>query len=165
MPLKPTWCGRFEEILEALHSLPHPWVDRSVVEETFRVSPRRAQQLLAPCVIRRIGTSGIADRELFIDYLRRIVSGEDAEYERRRRERVASSVTRWRKERIEQPRLLVEAPVSIVNQEFESLPDGVELGPGFVTVRFNTREEALQKLLALAMAMGRDLEKFGELTS
>jgi hypothetical protein len=56
--------------------------------------------------------------------------------------------------------VLVEAPAAIVDQELATLPQGVELGPGVVSVRFNTSQEALEKLLALAMAIGRDFAEF-----
>ena len=34
------------------------------------------------------------------------------------------------------------------------------LAPGQITVRFTTTQEALEKLLALGMAIGNDLERF-----
>jgi hypothetical protein len=61
----------------------------------------------------------------------------------------------------EKPRVLVEAPTLIVNQEFEALPPGVHLSPGRIVLDgFSTPEEAKQKLLALIMAMGNDPDGF-----
>ena len=51
----------------------------------------------------------------------------------------------------------MEAPVSVVKQEFDDLPSGVRLSPGRIVIEeFETSEEAMRKLLALAMAMGND---------
>ena len=59
--------------------------------------------------------------------------------------------------------MLVEAPVRILAQQFASLPDGVTLEPGQITVRFAAPREALEKLLALAMAIGNDFARFENL--
>lgn len=85
--------------------------------------------------------------------------------ERRRRHRVAEVLAELRRQWIEQPRVPVEAPSSIVNQEFANLPDGVELTPGKVTVSFRNAQEGLEKLLALAMAIGNDVEGFERRTA
>ena len=64
------------------------------------------------------------------------------------------------KDRLERPQLLVEAPVRIVNQELENLPAGIQLEPGQITVTFDQPQQALEKLLALAMAIGNDFDRF-----
>ena len=40
-------------------------------------------------------------------------------------------IDRLRRERLEHPQLLVEAPVEVVSQELQSLPAGVRLEPLF----------------------------------
>lgn len=42
-----------------------------------------------------------------------------------------------------EPQLLVEAPTSVVNQEFENLPAGVRLEPGRITVEFDQPQQGL----------------------
>ena len=160
MPDKPTWCGHLEEIVRDLRSLPYPWVDRSTLERVLGVRRRRAQQILQPCVRQQAGSNGVADREELIAHLERLASGESVYYERRRRQQVATVLSKLDRAWREQPRALVEAPVTIVNQEFRDLPAGVSLRPGEITVRFATAVEALEKLLALAMAAGNDLDGF-----
>lgn len=152
------WLGHLDEILAELASLPHPWVDRATVERVFRVGRRRAQQILAPCVSLQIGSNGLADRELFLAHLRQLAAGDTASYERRRRQRLAHTLDGLRS--AWQSRVPVEAPVSIVNQAFADLPPGITLAPGQITVQFATTQEALEKLLALAMAIGNDFERF-----
>jgi hypothetical protein len=41
-------------------------------------------------------------------------------------------------------------------------PEGVELAPGSITVRFREPDEALQKLMALALAIGQNRPAFEE---
>ena len=154
------WLGNLDEILSQLASLPNPWVDRATIEILLGVGRRRAQQILAPCVSFQIGSNGLADRNRLIAHLRRLASGETASYERRRRQRLAQSLdsfrTAW------QTRVPVQAPTAIVNQRFADLPAGIDLAPGLITVKFQTSHQALEKLLALAMAIGNDFERFDQ---
>jgi hypothetical protein len=163
MPDKPTWCGHLEEIARELRALPYPWVDRSTVERVLGVRRRRAQQILQPCVRQQVGTNSVADREELIAHLTRLASGESVYYERRRRRQLANVLTNLDRAWREQPRTLIEAPLAIVNQELTELPAGVMLRPGEITVRFSTAVEALQKLLAIAMAAGNDIDGFEKL--
>jgi hypothetical protein len=95
-----------------------------------------------------------------ISHLRRLAGGEEAYYERRRRRKVAEMLSQLQKEHLAQPRLVVEAPLQVVNQEFENLPEGVRLEPGRITLSFTEPQQALEKLLALAMAISNDFDRF-----
>jgi len=160
MPAKPAWLSQINDIVRELEALPRPFVDRATVEFLLGVGRRRAQQILAPCVTDRVGASGLADRDSLIDRLRRVADGEDGYYERQRRRKVGQILAQLHKERLERPQLLVEAPVQILTQEFENLPAGVRLEPGQITVTFDQPQEALEKLLALAMAISNDSDLF-----
>lgn len=163
MPDKPTWCGHLEEAIAELRALPYPWVDRLALERVLRVRRRRAQQILEPCVRQQVGTNGVADREELITHLRQLAAGETIHYERRRRERFAETMRKLNRAWTEQTKTLVEAPTAIVNQELENLPSGVKLERGRLTVEFSTAVEALEKLLAVAMAVGNDMDRFERL--
>jgi hypothetical protein len=160
MPAKPAWIGKIEDVIRQLESLPRPFVDRATLEFLLGVGRRRAQQIMAPCITDRVGANGLADRNLLIERLRRLSEGEDGHYERQRRLKLAEVLGRLRKERLEQPQLLVEAPVAVLTQEFENLPGGVRLDPGRITVEFEEPQQALEKLLALAMAIANDPLRF-----
>ena len=162
MPDKPIWCGHLEEIARRLRELPDVWVDRALLQKLLGCGPRRAQQILAPCVSRRIGGNGLARREALLEHLRRLSAGEQQHYERRRRQRLAEYLEGLRQIRLKQPPVLVEAPASVLNQKLDGLPEGVVIAPGQITIRFHTTTEALEKLLALAMAIGNDRERFEE---
>ena len=154
------WLGHLDEILTELIALPQPWVDRATVERVLGVGRRRAQQILAPCVSFHIGSNGLADRDRLIAHLRQMASGETASYERRRRHHLAQTLDSLRA--AWQTRVSVQAPTSIVNQVFADLPAGIEFAPGRITVNFETTRQALEKLLALAMAIGNDFERFDQ---
>jgi hypothetical protein len=160
MPDKPLWCARLEEIGQELGGLADPWVDRSILEQALGIGRRRAQQILAPCVTRQIGRNGLARREAVLEHLRRLSAGEQQHYEWRRRRRLAGYLEGLRQARLRQPPVLVEAPASVLGQKLDDLPGGVAVAPGQITVRFQTATEALEKLLALAMAIGNDRERF-----
>jgi len=165
MPAKPAWSARLDEIIAELERQPRPFVDRAAIEFLLGVGPRRAQQIIAPCVTDRVGVNGLADRNRIVARLRELAAGEEAWYERRRRQKLGAVIDRMRRAWVDRPPVLVEAPVSVVNQEFADLPPGIELAPGRITVRFDHPEQALQKLLALAMAIGNDRARFDRLTS
>ena len=160
MPAKPTWYSQIDHIVKELQASPRPFVDRPTVEFLLGVGRRRAQQIMAPCITERVGSNGLANREVFIDRLRRLAEGDERFYEVQRRRRVADLIEGLRKERLSQPQLLVEAPVRVVNQKLENLPPGVYVQGGRIVVEFDEPQEALEKLLALAMAISNDLEKF-----
>ena len=164
MPAKPVWYSKINDVIRELERLPRPFVDRATVEFLLGVGRRRAQQIMGPCVTDRIGANGLADRNALIERLRQLGEGEDGYYERNRRRKVAQVLAELRKERLERPQLLVEAPVQVVAQEFENLPAGVSLAPGRITVEFDEPREALEKLLALAMAIGNNFDRFDTIT-
>jgi hypothetical protein len=163
MPDKPTWCGHLDVVVEELRALPYPLVDRQTVERLLHVRRRRAQQILQPCVRQQIGANGLADREELIAHLRSLASGDSIYYESRRRQRLARTLSSLNQAWTERTQTFVEAPTMIVNQELADLPAGVLLRPGEIVVRFSTPVEALEKLLAVAMAAGNDLDGFERL--
>jgi hypothetical protein len=95
--------------------------------------------------------------------LKRLASGDGAYYEKQRRQRLAQALDGLRRAAMEQPKLLVESPTAAVNQEFANLPHGVSVSPGAISITFSSPSEALQKLLALAMAIGNDFNQFEQM--
>lgn len=162
MPARPRWFGKLNHAIEVLAALPRPIVSRALIEELLGVGRRRAQQILSPCVADWIGGSGVADRDVVIAHLRRLAQGEDAYYETRRQRKVAAVVEELRRDRIARPRLLVTAPLE---REFGALPSGVFVGPGKIEIEFASAQEALEKLAALAMAIGSDFDRFDRMVS
>jgi len=160
VPAKPVWYRNLPAIVTQLKAHPHPYVDRATVEFLLGIGRRRAQQIMAPCITDRVGTNGLADRDRLIARLQGLAEGDDCHYERLRRRKVAEVLDRLRLERLDRPQLLVEAPVQVVNQELENLPKGIQLEPGRIIVSFSEPQQALEKLLALAMAISNDFDRF-----
>jgi hypothetical protein len=102
----------------------------------------------------------MAGREGLIAHLKRLAAGDEAHYERRRRQKLAQVLERLRQEALARPQVLVEAPAAVLSQEFANLPDGVSVSPGAIAIKFSSPSEALQRLLALAMAIGNDFSEF-----
>jgi hypothetical protein len=111
-------------------------------------------------VTRQVGANGVADREELIAHLKRLAAGDEAHYERRRRQRLALVLDGLRQAALTQPKVLVEAPTAVLNRELADLPDGVSITPGAISITFSSPNEALERLLALAMAIGNDLNEF-----
>lgn len=164
MPAKPLWYSKINDIVRELRSLPHPFVDRATLERLLGVGRRRAQQILAPCITEHIGANGLADRDRLIAHLERLAQSDDGYYENARRRKFAQVLERLRQERLASPQVLIEAPAHIVHQEMEHLPAGIHLAPGTLRIEFEEPQQALEKLLALAMAIGNDLDRFERLT-
>jgi hypothetical protein len=161
VPDKPIWYTRLEAAIEQLEALPFPWVDRAALEFALGVGRRRAQQILQPLVRQTIGKNGLANREEVIRYLRSLAAGDAVSFEIERRDRLHSILNQLHREQKEKPRVLVEAPTAVVNQELDTLPPGVHLSPGRILLDgFSTPQEAKQELLALIMAMGNDPDGF-----
>ena len=164
MPARPRWISSIDRILSELAAIEEPWVDRQTVQQLLDVQPRRAQQIMAPCVSRTVGTSALADRHHLIAHLRAMAASETAVAERLRRRRVAATIRSLSLQRLRMPKVLIEAPETVLRQSITSLPPGVELGPGQILVRFDSPRDGLEKLLALAMAVGNDYALFERLT-
>lgn len=161
MPDKPFWYYRLDEAIEQLEKSPHPFVDRAILEFVLGIGRRRAQQILQPLVRRTLGKNGLAAKDEVIAHLRHLAAGDKAYFEKQRRHRLHAILDELHRRAREQPRVLVEAPTAVVNQELESLPSGVHLSPGHIQIDgFRTADEAKQKLLALILAIGNDPDGF-----
>ena len=166
MPDKPLWLERIPEAIQELEESPEPWVHRSTLETLLRIGRRRAQQLLAPLADCRIGASLVASRPDVIEHLKRVAAGDQTWYEDRRQKRLWALLEPVRREWATQPPVLVEVPQAQIQRverdDFDGLPAGVELAPGSITLRFQEPEEALQKLMALAMAISQNRLAFDQ---
>jgi hypothetical protein len=169
MPDKPLWLDRLPEAIRQVRQSSEPWIDRPALESLLGIGRRRAQQLLSPLAKRRIGTSLVARSVDVLAHLERIAAGEETYYEDQRRKQLWENLSEVRIEWVRQPPVLVEVSTAQVRQievhDFDGLPGGVELGPGCITVRFGEPDEALRKLMALALAISRNRGAFDERVS
>lgn len=156
MPDKPLWLGKLPAAITTFEALDFPWIDSAMLRDQLEISARRAQQIIRPMVRHLLGRNGLAHRDDVIAHLRRLATGDAARYEARRVARLNAILSKARAT----PRVLVEAPVRLGRIDVAGLPPGVTLAPGSIHLRFAAPEEALEKLLALAMAIGNDMEGF-----
>ena len=165
MPDKPCWSATLDQVIAQLQALPCPDVDSGVLAQLLGLKRRRAQQILQPLVGRTVGRSSLIARDSVIRHLRTLVSGEVVEAEKQRRARLEAHLAEARTAAL-QPKVLVEAPATVIHQQLANLPAGVSLAPGRIVLEgFQTVEEAKQQILALIMALGNDPEGFEDLVT
>ncbi len=153
------WYGRLDAVIAQLKALPYPLVDRATLEQLLGVGRRRAQQILQPCVTHTVGASSLADRDRLIEHLKRVATSDAAFFEQRRHQRVIREIAKLRQAWLEHPQVMVEAPTQIMSQTFAGLA-GVKVSPGCIIVEFDSPQAALERLLALSMAIGNDFQTF-----
>ena len=56
-----------------------------------------------------------------------------------------------------------KVPAETMSAKLANLPEGVSVAPGRIEVRFDGAENALERLFALAQALGNDYVRFEEL--
>ena len=158
MPPQPQWLLRVPEILEDLKALEIPVLDRASLERLFALKRWQAIQLLHRFGGYQVGRTFLVDRQKLIQQLAQIHAGEAFTYEQRRRERVIVELEKALKLR---RAAAVKIPVRPeASYRLAKLPDGVELGPGRLTVEFEGAEELLAKLYELAQTVANDFERF-----
>jgi hypothetical protein len=76
------------------------------------------------------------------------------------RQQLWTQLNEVRRDWVSQPPVLVEVSKAQIRRverlDFDGLPEGIELAPGSITVRFHEPDEALRKLAALAQAISRN---------
>jgi hypothetical protein len=155
MPARPSYFHRLNEGLEIFRGLERELIDRRTLQEALGVSKTVAWRILRQSgATDGPGNTLVCRRGELIAALERLQKTSRFEWEIRRRQKFAEALA------IRQPKLLVEAPVEVLAQEFENLPAGVRLAPGSITIAFAEPREALEKLLALAMAISNDFAGF-----
>jgi hypothetical protein len=169
MPDKPLWLARLPHVVEELESAADQWVDRARLEALLGIGRRRAQQLLSKIPSRQVGASRIAISRDVAAYLRSMAAGEQALYDSRRRKHLWEHLGQERERWMDQPPVLVEVQKEtlrrITHHDLTGLPEGVALTPGAIHLSFTTPEEALEQLVALAVAISRNREAFDHLVS
>jgi hypothetical protein len=106
----------------------------------------------------------LVDRPKLVAQLEQIRDSPDFKMESRRKERLAERLDAIRRL---QAGVRVAVPVEpeALRQRLPDLPPGVELSPGALHIQFQSPEELLGKLFALAQAIANDYEAFEKRTS
>lgn len=160
MPRKSDWIERLDSITEELEgTYPKDFLDRSDAQRLFGVSSRQATRILRRLGAETVGGALIMSRAGVLASLQALTRGEQAQYELRRRQRLAQQIEQARRE-ARGRRVVIPVPE---HQEPDRLPPGTELGAGKLEVLFEDPVELLQKLMQLAQLAAADWERFQRL--
>jgi hypothetical protein len=173
VPKPQSWRSRIGAIILALERTDATVLDRSDVETLFQLQRRAALRLME-----RIGPTEEAgewriDRIRLLEWLKALSSQERDEDERSRKVRKALQQAEQenRQLRAELRKLGRPDPASwtvspeVFSARMSSLPEGVRVGPGLVSVSFPPEDPILgaKKLHQLSLAMLNDWESFAQL--
>jgi hypothetical protein len=164
MPAKAQWLLRIPGILEELAALDVPVVDRAVCERLFRLRRRRAIDLMRCFGGYQAGRTFLIDRPKLAAQLEHIRDSQDFKMEWRRKERLADRLDALRRLQTG-ARVAIPVEPEVLSQRLPDLPAGIGLSPGELHIRFQTSEELLSKLFALAQAIANDYEAFEKRTA
>jgi hypothetical protein len=164
MPAKAQWLLRVPEILEELSALDVPVVDRAVCERLFRLRRRRAIDLIRGFGGYQAGRTFLIDRPKLAAQLELIRDSPDFKMEWQRKERLAERLDVMRRLQAG-ARVAIPVERQVLSQRLPDLPEGVGLGAGELHIRFESPEELLSKLFALAQAIANDYEAFEKRTA
>ena len=163
MPAKAQWLLRVPEILTELSVLDVPVVDRAVCERLFRLRRRRAIDLIRGFGGYQAGRTFLIDRPRLIAQLEQIRDSPDYRMEWQRKGRLAERLEAIR--RLQSgARVAIAVEPEALRQRLPDLPQGVGLTPGALHIQFQSPEELLSKLFALAQAIANDYEAFEKRT-
>jgi hypothetical protein len=164
MPAKARWLLRVPEIVAELSALDVPVVDRAVCERLFGLRRRRAIDLIRSFGGYQAGRTFLVDRPKLIAQLEQIRDGADFKTEWRRKERLAERLDAIRRLQTA-ARIAIAVEPETLRRRLPDLPSGVSLAAGELHIQFQSPEELLAKLFALAQAIANDYEAFEKRTS
>lgn len=160
LPAQPAWLVQLPAIRARLAELAVPVLDRAAIEQVFCVGRRRAIELLHQFGGYLAGKTFLVDRAALLRQLEALEQGGEFAQERLRRQRVSAELARARG-----ALLAKSVPIAAPQAEFGPEVDGlrgIELRSGELRITFQGTEELLERLFALAEAVGRDFEQFRE---
>lgn len=164
MPAKAQWLLRVPEILEELAALDMPVLDRAVCERLFHLRRRRAIDLIRCFGGYQAGRTFLVDRPKLVEQLEQIRDSPDFKMEWHRKQRLAERLDAIRRLQAA-ARVAIPVEPATLRQCLPDLPPGVGLTPGALHIQFDSSEELLAKLFALAQAIANDYETFEKRTS
>ena len=164
MPAKAQWLLRVPEILAELAALDVPVLDRAACERLFGLRRRRAIDLIRGFGGYQAGRTFLIDRPKLVARLELIRDSPDFKMEWQRKERLAERLDAIR--RLQSgARVAIAVEPEALRARLPDLPPGVGLSPGALHIQFESAEELLSKLFALAQAIANDYEAFEKRTS
>lgn len=165
MPAAPLWIHRLPDALPALASLPQEWIDRRTLEELLGVGKWTAWRILRQCGAEE-GPGGtlVCRREILVERLRAALEDGRFAPELARRERVERYLDGMLQYASRRHKEIARhtAAEALVSSRFGNLPEGVDLQPGELRVRFRGSADFLEKFGAVVFALHNDWERISE---
>jgi hypothetical protein len=159
MPSLPQWFLRLPEIIEDLRRVPAPVVDRAIFENLFKVSRRRAIQLLHQFGGYQVGKTFVIDRLALIAQLEGQVGSDQFDREQQRKVRILEEIEQARRLAPGRKVRIAAAP-DVHERDMAGLPAGIHLRPGELRIEFFGAEDLLRHLFELSQAVVNDFERF-----
>lgn len=161
MPALPAWYQRVPDILATLRTAGMPPVlDRSAIEDLFRVRRRQAIRLLGAANGYQVGKTFIVDRQSVIDYLENLENSGAAPEARARKRRVALAITEVANY-AEAQRVEIRTSPDALKRRPADLPAGIDLvAPGKLQISYSGAEDLLARIVELAAAATNDFAAF-----
>ena len=150
------WSRDLHPIRErAAHSRTETW-SRVEIEQLFGVGRASAQSLMrAIGQVEVVGGAHFVERPALVGFLDEMIAAPSVEEALRTRMAGAEPPPK--------PKTLrVSLPADLRRAMLPDLPANVVLSPGKIEIRADTAVAMLENLLALAMVMQNDLDRFGE---
>jgi len=159
MPAKPFWFHRLDEMVEELKQLQTSFLDRHAVQKLFGVGERRSRQLMTGLPGVRIGNALAVDRLALLAKLQGVAASDECGRERNRKQRLTEDLETVRK-LLAARRIQIPTASDASSQQLAGLPDGIELKPGELRIKFQGAETLAALLFALSQAMANDWPAF-----
>lgn len=159
MPRHTEWIQHLPQAITELRALPSPTIDRRTLQSLLHISPRHAIRILSFLGAYSAGKSLLIERETLIHRLETVAATGPVQWEQRRHERVGQHLDRYRNEQHARTRK-IQVPSTVAATRIASLPPGVSILPGTLSIGFASAEDLLAKLFALAQAISNDYQAF-----
>ena len=158
VPAKPRWLLSIPDAISQLEQLDRTLLTRRDIEHLFGVSKVRAAALMKTFGAEMTGNLRTLPRTKLLQQLKKHRGRAAFRGEEERRARLVAEL---QKARLTGVRFKV--PAETMSAQLANLPEGVSVARGRIEVRFDGAEDALERLYALAQALGNDYERFEEL--
>ena len=158
MPAKPRWLLSIPDAISQLEQLDRQLLTRRDIERLFGVGKVRAAALMKTFGAEFIGNQRTLPRTKLLQQLKKHRGRAAFRGEEERRARLIAELQQARLTGVR-----FKVPAATLSAKLANLPEGVSVARGRIEVRFDGAENALERLFALAQALGNDYVRFEEL--
>ena len=158
MPAKPRWLLAIPDAISQLEKLDRQLLTRRDIERLFGVGKVRAAALMKTFGAELVGNQRTLPRTKLLQQLKKHRGRAAFRGEEERRARLVAELQQARLTGVR-----FKVPAATMSAQLANLPEGVSVARGRIEVRFDGAENALERLFALAQALGNDYVRFEEL--